>query len=34
MNDPLAEGGPVRACRPHRIAECVLKLIVRDNNLA
>ena len=29
----LAQGYPInRACRPHRIAECVLKLIIRDNH--
>ncbi len=28
----LAQGYPImRACRPHRIPECVFKLIVRDN---
>jgi hypothetical protein len=29
----LAQGYPInRACRPHRIPECVLKLIIRDNH--
>ena len=29
----MAQGYPInRACRPHRIAECVLKLIIRDNH--
>jgi hypothetical protein len=31
----LAQGYPInRACRPHRIPECVLKLIIRDNHAA
>ena len=31
----LAQGYPInRVARPHRIPECVLKLIIRDNTLA
>jgi len=30
----LTQGYPInRACRPHRIPECVLKLIIRDNTI-
>ncbi len=30
----IAQGYPInRACRPHRIPECVLKLIIRDNTI-
>ena len=30
----LAQGYPInRVCRPHRIPECVLKLIIRDNTI-
>jgi hypothetical protein len=30
----LAQGYPInRVCRPHRIPECVFKLIVRDNTI-
>jgi hypothetical protein len=30
----LTQGYPInRRCRPHRIPECVLKLIIRDNTI-